>query len=386
MKRFWVRIICGIFIFCVLILCGCSSGQKSAVMGENSAPQGLLSYGNNTIPDGVFQFLLSQSKTTRLYAQNGNAEDSKEFWDTKNGDKTLGQTIFDETLNSALAILYYADVAQKNGVTLTQQQRDNAEQKMQIMVDSYGSRDNFNNEMLKFKTGYNTLRDYYLLEELAQKGADILLGEGGADAITQKELVSYYEQNFVTLRHIFLNTAYNDPSTKQPLTQQQKQEKSALADRIMQEVNQNGKKLTDFKQYNEDGIINQNPDGVTIPLGELLDIYASVGSQNNVFYNYYFLFSKVPGFAQGALLHDIGEVTRVENSGVGIILVERVALTMDMFETFKEPIERFIIRPKRMNDTVQKLKSQNQFTIDTQKLSGFTVQDSPVMRIVQQSK
>lgn len=347
----------------------------------NATSDGLMSYKGNKIPAGIFRFLLSQTKSAYIYSMTGTFEDDPALWSEMSDDNqtTMGQVLFNETLDSALSILYYSSVAQEKGITLTREEDDEIITALESLVAAYGSRAQFNTAMLKHGVGYNTLRDFYRLEALAQKGADSVMGEKGSAPITEEDLLDYYKQNFVTLRHIYFNTAYNDPVTGQPLTEEQKTEKSARADVILDLVNNKGKKLSDFKDESEDGIINDNANGVTIPLGELLKIYASYGTENNVFYNYYFLFYNVRGFAEAALMYDSGVVTRVDNEGMGIFLVERTPLVANMFDDYKDAIREFILRPQRMSETIGKLKAENAFTIDNNALATYSIENVEVM-------
>lgn len=364
-----------------VVIPGVTNRHDQKPAQPQKTPDGLLVYNNNAVSGGVFLFLLSQTKSTYLYSTTGALEDDEDMWSQPSKDgKTVGQELFDQTLESALSILYYADVAQSNGITLTDEEDQEIINTLDILVDTYGTRTQFNNEMLRFGVGYNTLREFYRLEKLAQKGADSVLGEGGSDPITQEELLDYYKNNFITLRHIYFNTAYADPATGEPLTQEQKDEKSRRADEILSLVNSSKNKLSDFKDESEDTIISQSPNGITIPLGELLNVYASSGTENNVFYNYHFLFYNVKGFAQAALMHNSGVVTRVDNEGVGIFLVERTPLILNMFDSYKKAISEFVIRPKRMSDTVKKLREENAFIINETALNTYNIQSAPVLK------
>ncbi|MBE6688916.1 MAG: hypothetical protein E7588_06525 [Ruminococcaceae bacterium] len=357
------------------------TNREDSVTKPAKTPEGLLVYKENAIPGGVFLFLLSQTKSTYLYSVTGDTKDDKTLWSTESDDgRTISQVLFDETLNSALSILYYAQIAKDSGITLSQSEDDEIITALDTLVAAYGTRTAFNNEMLRFGVGYNTLRDFYRLEALAQKGADSVLGEGGSEEITRDELMDYYKKNFITLRHIYFNTAYADPETGEELTEDDKKEKSRRADGILEIVNTTSATLKNFKDESEDGIINESPDGITIPLGDLLNVYASSGSANNVFYNYYFLFSNVRGFAEAALMHDSGVVTRVDNEGVGIFLVERTPLILNMFDKYKDAIAEFVIRPQRMNDKVEKLKGENAFKINQTALDTYNIESAPVLQ------
>ncbi len=390
MKRFISALLALLLLLSAFSLFSCNNSDDNTGDGDENVktenkktPEGLLVYKNNAIPGGIFMFLLSQSKSTYIYSTTGNFTDDKTLWSRTSDDgTTMGEILFNETLDSALSILYYADIAEQNGITLTKDEDDEIIDILDTMVQSYGSRTQFNNEMIRFGVGYNTLRDFYRLEALAQKGADSVLNEGGSDPITDDELLDYYKNNFITLRHIYFNTAYDDPESGEPLTQEQKDAKSKRADEILDLVNNKGKKLSDFKDESEDGIINDNADGITIPLGDLLGIYSSASTENNVFYSYYFLFSNVRGFAEAALMHNSGVVTRVDNEGVGIFLVERTPLIVNMFDKYKDAIRQFILRPQHMSETVAKLKAENAFTINQAGLATYTIESAPVMKAV----
>ena len=387
MKRF-LFIITALLMCLVFTACNNTDGNNNNTyipgIGDLSGSgkiEGIMVYKNGAISGGVFQYLLSQSKSTYLYSTTGNFTDDEEIWLADAGEgKTVGEVIFEETVDSALSILYYAQVARDSGLLLTQEEEETVISALDNMVASYGSRAAFNNAMLRFGTGYNALRDFYRMEALAQKGADSVLGENGTDPITNDEIMQYYKQNFITLRHLYFNTAYEDPKTGKKPTEKEIQEKSDRADAILELANEGSVTLEDFAHMNEDNILNNNPDGITIPLGELLNVYASSGDINdNIFYNYSFLFSKIPGFAEAALMHETGVVTRVENQGVGIFLVERCPLDLSMFDDFKDVITQFVMRPERMSQTVQKLRSENAFTIDENALKTYSVQKAPVM-------
>ena len=244
---------------------------------DTGKAEGLLVYKNNAIPGGIFLYLLSQTKSSYLSSAGGGMTDDASLWskDAGNG-KTVGQELFDKTLDSALSILYYGTVAREQGLSLTQDEIGEITASLDAVVNSYGSRTAFNNEMMRFGVGYNSLREFYKLEKMAQKGSMLVLGKDGIDHITDEEELDYYRKKFITLRHLYLNTVQTNSQTGQVQSKEETDAKIKRADTIMQLIQEGKNTLADFKDESEDGFLNDSPDGITIPLGDLLDMYISM--------------------------------------------------------------------------------------------------------------
>ena len=224
-----------------------------------------------------------------------------------NWDDTLsdGMSVADyvkaSVLSSVKQHLVLENLASKYGVTLMAESD-------QSYIDQYGSEDAFEAEIAKLgmrrETYDRVARSNYLYQNLYE----LYNTEGSALYASDEDLAVYAaEQDYITADHILLAT--KDMTTGEALTDEQKAEKKALAEELVEKLNSyTGDDIASYfaelaDQYSEDPGRETHPTGYTFTTG-----------------------SMVQEFEDAAYALSEGEVSEVVESSLGYHILLRLPL------------------------------------------------------------
>ena len=189
-----------------------------------------------------------------------------------NWDDTLsdGMSVSDyvkaSVLSSVKQHLVLENLASKYGVTLTAEQEAAMAESDQSYIDQYGSEEAFEAEIAKLgmrrETYDRVARSNYLYQNLYE----LYNTEGSA--------VYAAEQGYITADHILLAT--KDMTTGEALTDEQKAEKKALAEELVEKLNSyTGDDIASYfaelaDEYSEDPGRETYPTGYTFTTGSMV--------------------------------------------------------------------------------------------------------------------
>ena len=189
-----------------------------------------------------------------------------------NWDDTLsdGMSVADyvkaSVLSSVKQHLVLENLASKYGVTLTAEQEAAMAESDQSYIDQYGSEDAFEAEIAKLgmrrETYDRVARSNYLYQNLYE----LYNTEGSA--------LYAAEQGYITADHILLAT--KDMTTGEALTDEQKAEKKALAEELVEKLNSyTGDDIASYfaelaDEYSEDPGRESYPTGYTFTTGSMV--------------------------------------------------------------------------------------------------------------------
>ena len=229
-----------------------------------------------------------------------------------NWDDTLsdGMSVADyvkaSVLSSVKQHLVLENLASKYGVTLTAEQEAAMAESDQSYIDQYGSEEAFEAEIAKLgmrrETYDRVARSYNQLIRI-----EVEL-EGSALYASDEDLAVYAaEQGYITADHILLAT--KNMTTGEALTDEQKAEKKALAEELVEKLNSyTGDDIASYfaelaDQYSEDPGRESHPTGYTFTTG-----------------------SMVQEFEDAAYALSEGEVSEVVESSLGYHILLRLPL------------------------------------------------------------
>lgn len=372
MKRTLAFLMALVMLSACAVMTGCSGKEKY---------QPLISYGDKSVSVNMFTYILSSAKTVALYSL-GQSADVPEMWDTEGG-KMFADYIMEDALKTSMSMVYYAATAEAYGETLTQEDKKEIEDTLNSLMQSYNvNKSGFNKMMAAYGVNYDILKEYYQLQYLAQKGKSYVLGEKGTHPITDEDYREYYNQNYITLRHLNLNNINKVGANGKEviLTDEEKAAVEAQAAQIEAALAA-GQDLSEFSALSTDALLDAYPDGLTIPTQPNLLYAMSYAAEQegtfNVFGLYYYLLNNVEGFSQTALEGGIGEVKRIDTDK-GIFFIQRMELNQDMFGLYKEiMIEDGSLEPQKTKELMESLKDE--FTIDNAVLDTFSVKGAGVI-------
>lgn len=268
MKKTLSRILFLSLAFCFLLLAlpltGCSSVDDRPV----------LSLGDLTFTAGMYRYQLAMKKTellSKYYQENiPNATefvDIPAFWDGKYDEKqTVREFVENYTLNSARATLYYANLAKKQGVSLSEEEYDAIRTDLAELIELKGSESKLNDYLAIVGLDYDELFALFEMQDLATKMQNTMYNMSiGPSRVTDEEMWQYYLENYAVVKHVFINNFTKKAETGKtvPLTGEEKEEKQALIDSVVEGLKA-GKDIKDFAALSEDNFSKDKPDGLVI--------------------------------------------------------------------------------------------------------------------------
>ena len=178
-------------------------------------------------------------------------------------------------LSSVKQHLVLENLASKYDVTLTAEQEAAMAESDQSYIDQYGSEEAFEAEIAKLgmrrETYDRVARSNYLYQDLYE----LYNTEGSALYASDEDLAVYAaEQGYITADHILLAT--KDVTTGEALTDEQKAEKKALAEELVEKLNSyTGDDIASYfaelaDQYSEDPGRESHPTGYTFTTGSMV--------------------------------------------------------------------------------------------------------------------
>ena len=251
MKKMFLLLLC----FCLLV--SCTNSDIVATVGSTK------------ITKGEFEFYLSSIKSQL----SGTELQTDEDWQTQEieGEKAI-DVAKQRALEIAVANAEYGEAAKAQGITLTEQEKQNVKSMKQQVVSSYGGETAYK-QFLKD----NNITDGFIqlmceatvyYEKLADKLAE-------EEPLTEEALEEYYNSNKNALnseyrkaKHILILT--QDTKTGMPLSEEEQQAAKNFADELYAKV-QGGEDFDGLMQkYSQDPGLSTSPDGYVFTSGEMV--------------------------------------------------------------------------------------------------------------------
>ena len=307
-KNLTKKILCA--VFCLSLLAGASCTKKAenhAICGHDSKDK---HYDVSCMTEGMYSFYLSQKKSEYLPVLVLNYSDFSgeydELWGLTAPDgKTYEQHFSDIILEDAKKIVA-ANIILYENFTPQQTYLDYIEKTVEdYAIEEYGSVMTFEKYLATFGATYDDYEKLYLLTWNKESLKEALFGaEVGAMQIPEGSIKQYYADNYYTVEHIFITTAYQEKidGTRAPISEAEAERRKATADNIYEQVKA-GATLTDIAEnYTYDYV-------VVYPNTSAMDSTAQT--------------STAPELGEALKAMEIGEV-RAVNSSYGVHVIKRV--------------------------------------------------------------
>ena len=197
-------------------------------------------------------------------------------WDyTMSDGTTMPDYIKQDVLATVKQELLIENLANKYGVTLTDEQRAAIESDEQSFIEQYGSEEAFDEELAKLGLRRETYERITATNYLYQNLYKLYLTEGSALYVSDEDLAAYAAaQNYITADHILLTTV--DTATGEALSDETIAEKKALAEELAEKLkNYTGDDLASYfaelaDEYSEDPGRASYPTGYTFTTGSMV--------------------------------------------------------------------------------------------------------------------
>ncbi len=169
-----------------------------------------LSYGDSVVTANMYRYWLCSYKGTFLYTYT-DMTDTDAFWDSiLYEDITAEDYLNASVLENVKRTLLCMELFDQYGLTLPDYAVEGVDQYISELMDAYadGSKVKFNQTLSQYGVNMDMLRQIYLEEEKPARVFAYLYDDGGPNTLTEEDLDAYYRENYVRVRHIYVNDAY----------------------------------------------------------------------------------------------------------------------------------------------------------------------------------
>lgn len=182
-----------------MILTSCAAGEP------------VLTYKNSVITENEFTYYLATYKSRYLNTYS-DFEDKASFYASELGDTgmTAEEFLFDSILRNVKMSLICDELAAENGLTVPESSVEIIDDYIDDFITEYsgGSKTQFNQALSQYGINADMLKDIYLRDELGTALYDYLYGSNGTIGITDADRTAYLNENYVRVRHIYVNNKY----------------------------------------------------------------------------------------------------------------------------------------------------------------------------------
>ena len=241
-----------------------------------------------------------------MYAQMGLTD----LWSNKDMAKSLGASMPEAAEQQAI----YARVVMQKFNELGLKLSYNEQKEMaSVLRNSIANttKDAYLNQIAQFGFSDQTYQNFMYISQCYQALNDYYFGENGVNTPSDEDIQKYYEDNYITAKHILITTV--DPASGE--TKRTDEEAKKEAQSILDRINAGEDFDTLMNQYSEDTGLSNNPNGYTFTEGQMLT-----------------------EFYDGAKALAEDEVSELVKSSYGYHIIKRVKLDDSQFDNFKSDI------------------------------------------------
>ena len=198
MKLRWIALF--LALVCMLIVCG----------GCAAAPAEVMTYGKSAVTVNMYRYWLSSYKGSFMYTYSDMAN-TDAFWDTVLYDDVSTEEYLNEVVvDNVKRTLVCMELFRQKGLKLSAATEEDIDSYIDELITERagGSKNVFNQELAGLGINIRMLRDIYRYEEQTNQLISFLYGNGGERAMTEEKIDAYCRENYVRIRHIYVNDAY----------------------------------------------------------------------------------------------------------------------------------------------------------------------------------
>ena len=241
-----------------------------------------------------------------MYAQMGLTD----LWSNEDMAKSLGASMPEAAEQQAIYARVVMQKFNELGLKLSyNEQKEMASVRRNSIANT--SKDAYLNQIAQFGFSDQTYQNFMYISQCYQALNDYYFGENGVNAPSDEDIQKYYEDNYITAKHILITTV--DPASGE--TKRTDEEAKKEAQSILDRINAGEDFDTLMNQYSEDTGLSNNPNGYTFTEGQM-----------------------VTEFYDGAKALAEDEVSELVKSSYGYHIIKRVKLDDSQLDNFKSDI------------------------------------------------
>ena len=241
-----------------------------------------------------------------MYAQMGLTD----LWSNEDMAKSLGASMPEAAEQQAIYARVVMQKFNELGLKLSyNEQKEMAPVRRNSIANT--SKDAYLNQIAQFGFSDQTYQNFMYISQCYQALNDYYFGENGVNTPSDEDIQKYYEDNYITAKHILITTV--DPASGE--TKRTDEEAKKEAQSILDRINAGEDFDTLMNQYSEDTGLSNNPNGYTFTEGQM-----------------------VTEFYYGAKALAEDEVSELVKSSYGYHIIKRVKLDDSQLDNFKSDI------------------------------------------------
>ena len=241
-----------------------------------------------------------------MYAQMGLTD----LWSNKDMAKSLGASMPEAAEQQAIYARVVMQKFNELGLKLSyNEQKEMASVRRNSIANT--TKDAYLNQIAQFGFSDQTYQNFMYISQCYQALNDYYFGENGVNTPSDEDIQKYYEDNYITAKHILITTV--DPASGE--TKRTDEEAKKEAQSILDRINAGEDFDTLMNQYSEDTGLSNNPNGYTFTEGQM-----------------------VTEFYDGAKALAEDEVSELVKSSYGYHIIKRVKLDDSQLDNFKSDI------------------------------------------------
>lgn len=241
-----------------------------------------------------------------MYAQMGLTD----LWSNEDMAKSLGASMPEAAEQQAIYARVVMQKFNELGLKLSyNEQKEMASVRRNSIANT--SQDAYLNQIAQFGFSDQTYQNFMYISQCYQALNDYYFGENGVNTPSEEDIQKYFEDNYITAKHILITTV--DPASGE--TKRTDEEAKKEAQSILDRINAGEDFDTLMNQYSEDTGLSNNPNGYTFTEGQM-----------------------VTEFYDGAKALAEDEVSELVKSSYGYHIIKRVKLDDSQLDNFKSDI------------------------------------------------
>lgn len=241
-----------------------------------------------------------------MYAQMGLID----LWSNEDMAKSLGASMPEAAEQQAIYARVVMQKFNELGLKLSyNEQKEMASVRRNSIANT--TKDAYLNQIAQFGFSDQTYQNFMYISQCYQALNDYYFGENGVNTPSDEDIQKYYEDNYITAKHILITTV--DPASGE--TKRTDEEAKKEAQSILDRINAGEDFDTLMNQYSEDTGLSNNPNGYTFTEGQM-----------------------VTEFYDGAKALAEDEVSELVKSNYGYHIIKRVKLDDSQLDNFKSDI------------------------------------------------
>ena len=241
-----------------------------------------------------------------MYAQMGLTD----LWSNADMAKSLGASMPEAAEQQAIYARVVMQKFNELGLKLSyNEQKEMASVRRNSIANT--TKDAYLNQIAQFGFSDQTYQNFMYISQCYQALNDYYFGENGVNTPSDEDIQKYYEDNYITAKHILITTV--DPASGE--TKRTDEEAKKEAQSILDRINAGEDFDTLMNQYSEDTGLSNNPNGYTFTEGQM-----------------------VTEFYDGAKALAEDEVSELVKSSYGYHIIKRVKLDDSQLDNFKSDI------------------------------------------------